>query len=129
MQSFLLDTCAVLWLANGEMGRFSSAAVKALREADALHISPMTEWEIALKWRDGGIDLPMPPRELMARFREHFGVSVAPLTEEVMFRAAELPRIHKDPADRFIIATALISNMTVVTADRRFPEYGVAVVS
>ena len=93
MQSFLLDTCAVLWLANGEMGRFSSGAVKALRAADALHISPMTEWEIALKWRDGGIDLPMPPRELMARFREHFGVSVAPLTEEVMFRAAELPQI------------------------------------
>ena len=129
MRSLLLDTCAVLWLANGEMGRFSPAAVKALREADALYISPMTEWEIALKWRDGGIDLPMPPHELMERFREHFGVSIAPLSEEVMFRAAELPQIHKDPADRFIIATALISNMTVVTADRRFPEYGVSVVA
>ena len=128
MQSFLLDTCAVLWLANGEMGRFSLGAVKALRAADALQISPMTEWEIALKWRDGGIDLPMPPRALMERFRAHFGVSVAPLSEEVMFRAAELPQIHKDPADRFIIATALVSNMTIVTADRRFPEYGVSVV-
>ena len=129
MQSLLLDTCAVLWLANGEMDRFSSGAVKALREADALHISPMTEWEIALKWRDGGIDLPMPPRELMERFRTHFGISIAPLSEEVMFRATELPQIHRDPADRFIIATALISNMTVVTDDRRFPEYGVAVVA
>ena len=129
MQSLLLDTCAVLWLANGEMDRFSSAAIKALREADALHISLMTEWEIALKWRDGGIDLPMPPRELMEKFRVHFGVSILPLSEEIMFRATELPKIHKDPADRFIIATALVSNMHVVTADRRFPEYGVTVVA
>ena len=129
MQSLLLDTCAVLWLANGEMDRFSSAAIKALREADALHISLMTEWEIALKWRDGGIDLPMPPRELMEKFREHFGVSILPLSEEIMFRATELPKIHKDPADRFIIATAMLGNMVVVTTDRRFPQYGVSVIS
>ncbi len=71
----------------------------------------------------------MPPRELMEKFREHFGVSILPLSEEIMFRATELPKIHKDPADCFIIATALVSNMHVVTADRRFPEYGVAVVA
>ena len=39
--------------------------------------------------------------------------------------AVELPNIHRDPADRFIIATALIGNIPVVTADRRFAQYGV----
>ena len=129
MCPLLLDTCAVIWLANGELSRFSSGAVRALRETDALYVSPISEWEIAVKWRDGDIYLPMPPRELMEGFLEHFDVLISPLSDEVMFRSTELPQIHKDPADRFIIATALVSNMAVVTADRRFPEYGVSVIN
>ena len=35
--------------------------------------------------------------------------------------------VHKDPADRFILATALVGNLPVVTADRRYPQYGVEV--
>ena len=129
MRPLLLDTCAVIWLANGELSRFSSGTVRALREAVALYVSSISEWEIALKWRDGDIYLPIPPRELMEGFLKHFDVSITPLSDEVMFRSTELPQIHKDPADRFIIATALASNMTVVTADRRFPEYGVSVIN
>jgi len=40
-----------------------------------------------------------------------------------------LPYVHRDPADRFIIATALIRNLPVVTTDRRFSQYGVTVIS
>ena len=47
------------------------------------------------------------------------------LNNDVMLRASALPEIHKDPADRFIIATAFLNNCTVVTSDRRFAEYGV----
>jgi len=42
-----------------------------------------------------------------------------------MLRSSALPEIHKDPADRFIIATALHNDCVVVTGDRRFAEYGV----
>jgi PIN domain nuclease of toxin-antitoxin system len=65
MRPLLLDTCAVLRLANGEFKKFSKGAMKALREADILYVSPISEWEISLKWRDGGIDLPMPTRDFM----------------------------------------------------------------
>lgn len=129
MRRLLLDTCAVLWLANGELVRFSRDTLDAMREADDLCISPITEWEISLKWHDGGIVLPMPPRRLLSRFRAKYGVNLVPLTEEVMFRATELPQIHRDPADRFIIATALTENIPVVTTDHRFPQYGVLVMS
>ena len=129
MRRLLLDTCAVLWLANGELVRFSRDTLDAMREAEDLCISPITEWEISLKWHDGGIVLPMPPRRLLSRFMAKYGVNLAPLTEEVMFRATELPQIHRDPADRFIIATALTENLPVVTTDHRFPQYGVLVMS
>jgi PIN domain nuclease of toxin-antitoxin system len=43
-------------------------------------------------------------------------------------KAVDLPPVHKDPCDRFIISTALIRNLPVVTADGRFSDYGVEVI-
>ena len=129
MRPLLLDTCAVLRLANGEFDKFSRSAMNAMREADVLYVSPISEWEISLKWKQGGIELPLEPRMLMRKVIDAYSLSLIPLSEEVMFRATELPDIHKDPADRFIIATAMLGNMVVVTTDRRFPQYGVSVVS
>ena len=129
MRPLLLDTCAVLRLANGEFGKFSRSAMDAMREADMLYVSPISEWEISLKWKKGGIELPLEPRMLMRKVIDAYSLSLVPLSEEVMFRATELPEIHKDPADRFIIATAVLGNMVVVTTDRRFAQYGVSVVS
>jgi len=127
MKQILLDTCSLIWLANGESDRFSKQALESLGGADFLYISPMSEWEITFKWRNGGIVLPVPPRELIDTFMTQYGVLVTPLTEEIMFRAAELPLFHRDPADRFIIATALVGKMAVATADQRFSQYGVEV--
>ena len=129
MRPLLLDTCAVLMLANGDFKKFSTSAMKALRDAETLYVSPISEWEISLKWRNGGIELPLESRELMRKLTEAYALTLIPLSEEVMFRSTELPYVHRDPADRFIIATALIRNLPVVTTDRRFPQYGVTVIS
>ncbi len=129
MRPLLLDTCAILQLANGDFRKFSPSAIRAMREADILYISPISEWEIALKWHDGGIELPVEPRELIHQLVDAYSLSTIPLSDEVMFKSTELPDFHRDPADRFIIATALIGNLSVVTSDRRFSQYGVSVVA
>lgn len=129
MRRILLDTCAVIWLANGEVGRLSSSATESLRMADFLYVSPISEWEITFMWRCGGIVLPVSPRELIAMVKEQYGILTSPLSDEVMFTAAELPFLHRDPADRFIIATAMVGKMAVATADRRFAPYGIEVLS
>lgn len=116
-------------LANGEFGKFSRSAMKTMREADMLYVSSISEWEISLKWKQGGIDLPVEPRALMHELMSAYSLALIPLSEEVMFKATELPDIHRDPADRFVIATAILGNMVVVTTDRRFPQYGVSVIS
>jgi PIN domain nuclease of toxin-antitoxin system len=129
MRQILLDTCAVIWLANGATDRFSPATLAKLREVDFLNVSPITEWEITYKWRNGGIVLPVSPREMMATFKTAYHVQTSPLSDEVMFRAAELPLHHRDPADRFIIATALAGKMPIATADSRFAQYGVEILA
>lgn len=47
----------------------------------------------------------------------------------ILTEAVNLPETHRDPADRFIIASALLDGLSVVTTDRRFREYGVNVIS
>ncbi|MGI8967293.1 MAG: PIN domain-containing protein [Limisphaerales bacterium] len=55
-------------------------------------------------------------------------MAILPLDLEVCIAAAKLPPIHDDPFDRFIIATAKLNDLSVVTADERFAEYGLTVV-
>ena len=43
--------------------------------------------------------------------------------------STQLPDYHKDPADRTIIQLALENDLTIVTHDSRFPQYGVKVLS
>jgi PIN domain nuclease of toxin-antitoxin system len=47
----------------------------------------------------------------------------------ILAKAVGLSETHRDPADRFIIASALLNGLSVVTTDRRFHEYGVNVIS
>jgi PIN domain nuclease of toxin-antitoxin system len=58
---------------------------------------------------------------------EHHGLTVLPLELDACVLAAELPAIHNDPCDRFIIATAKLNDLAVVTGDDNFEKYGVTV--
>ena len=120
----ILDTCAVLWLAEGS-ARLSSETVSIIDREAVVAVSSISAFEIALKYRNGKLSLPMPPEGWWERFITHHRVDVIDLSPELVMGATRLPYIHKDPADRFIIATALSHNSPVVSADRRFAEYGV----
>jgi PIN domain nuclease of toxin-antitoxin system len=122
----LLDTCAVLWLAQSS-ARLSSETVSIIDREAVVAVSSISTFEIALQYRNGKLSLPMPPEEWWERFITHHRVDVIDLSPEIVMGATRLPLIHKDPADRFIIATALFHNSAVVSADSRFTEYGVKV--
>lgn len=123
-EPLLLDTCAIVWLAS-EPRRFSAGTQEAIERAAALWYSPISAWEVALKAARGTLGLSMPARTWFRRVVEHHGLEAVPLDEDILFRSVELPWLHRDPADRLIIATALQRGVAVVTGDGRFAEYGV----
>ena len=96
-----------------------------IEESEEVYVSPISLWEVSNKCRKGKLQLKCPPREWFDRILQWHQLRILPLTNEVMFRAGELHEYHKDPADRMIIASALIGGLVVVTADRNFPLYGV----
>jgi len=124
----ILDTCALLWLASGDK-KLSCSALKEINEASAVYVSAISGFEIAIKVARGKLKLPSPPQEWFEKIVEHHGLAVLPLELNVCITAAQLPPIHDDPCDRFIIAAAKISDLAVVTADEWFEEYGLTVFS
>ena len=122
----ILDTCALLWLASGSK-KLSRSTLKEINEASAVYVSAISGFEISLKTGAGKLELSHPVEEWFKRVTEHHGLTVLPLDLEVCIAAAKLPPIHDDPFDRFIIATAKLNDLTVMTADERFEEYGLTV--
>lgn len=123
----ILDTCALLWLASGSK-KLSRAALKEINAAPAVYVSAISGFEISLKTASGKLEFSHPVEPWFEQVAEHHGLTILPLGLDVCIAAVELPAILDDPFDRFIIATAKLHDLTVVTADERFEKYGVNVI-
>ena len=116
----LLDTHAVVWLANDDptLGKQSCSMALAARAENQLAISAISFWEIALLVAKDRLELHARPAELRADLLDT-GVVELPLTGDIAMLAVELEDLHGDPADRFIAATAIAHGATLITADAR----------
>lgn len=124
MRRVLCDTCALIWLATGDT-KLSRMARVWIRDAELLCFSSISIWEIARKVKAGELEMPVSPTVFAEMLVRQYGMKELSLDNAIMLRASALPEIHKDPADRFIIATALLNDCVVVTGNHRFPGYGV----
>ena len=120
----LLDTCGLLWLVSGS-GTLSASVLEQIDSEPIVSVSAISALEIGLKVRSGKLELPMPVGDWWEQAVAHHRLDVAAPDATILIRSTELPPIHRDPADRIIIATALERRAPVVTSDRRFAEYGV----
>jgi PIN domain nuclease of toxin-antitoxin system len=124
----LLDTHVWIWLAQGESGRIKAAVVRAIEDAgarNALRISLISVWEIALLESKGRLQLPLPVSEWVRRALDRPDFELVELTPEIAIESCALPgAFHPDPADRFLVATARLTNAVIVTRDGRILTYG-----
>ena len=123
----VLDTCALLWLTSGDRA-LSNKALEAIENAAIVFVSAISAWEISLKEEQRLLSLPLSAEVWFAKAVAHHHLTVVPLDSDILIAANRLPWHHRDPADRFIIATALRENAGVVTGDKRFSRYAIRVV-
>ena len=121
----LLDTHALLWWLDDDP-RLGPAARRCIRESEAALVSAATLWEIAIKVGVGKLeaDLAAIIDELAPN-----AFALLPIQPRHTLALAALPRHHRDPFDRMLIAQARCEALSLVTADRRFALYGVDVVA
>ncbi len=121
--TLLLDTCTFIWLCS-DPARLSEGATKALDEpANDRALSMASVWEIALKYQGGKLPLPQTPATWVEEQLRLQDIDVLPLQRDVLYQAAALPPVHKDPFDRVIAADALQRKLRLVSPDEPFELY------
>ena len=115
----LLDTHVVVWLAL-EPTRISRPAQTAIDEARqkvrGLAISDFTLFELSMLFRKKQFSLATSPEAFLSEVEQRF--VVLPVTANIALQAFELlASLPKDPVDRIIVATALIEDIPLITAD------------
>lgn len=114
----LLDTHAWLWrLLDPE--RVSEDAEKAIADRGSeLFLSPVSTWETLVLARNGRLALTPSPSEWVLDALRRSTPTAAPLTHAIALRSEALEGFgSEDPADRFLVATAIEHELTLVTAD------------
>ncbi len=116
----ILDTCALLALADGALPR---TAAGALRNAPEAWVSAVSAWEVAIKVAGGKLRLEEPPARWFHGVADRYELREIPLDATVACAAAALPPLHRDPFDRVIVALAQAHGFTVLTSDEDIPKY------
>jgi PIN domain nuclease of toxin-antitoxin system len=119
IEVILLDTHTLYWLATADekLGRMSRAKIEHAFGEDGVAVSAISFWELAmlaLKKRIEADDVPE-----LRKIALESGITELVLDGPTAILAAQLEVLHKDPADRFIAASALRHHATLVTADDR----------
>jgi PIN domain nuclease of toxin-antitoxin system len=121
--ALLLDTEAFIWW-DANDPRLGGEARVAIQNASNVYVSAASAWEIAIKVSLG--KLRTTRRPLVAV--EEAGFQQLPVTFEHAEAVRSLPRHHRDPFDRLIIAAARVEGWAVLTSDTQFARYDIEVV-
>ena len=115
----LLDTHIWLWSLL-EPRRLNRRVVKQLKNEDnELWLSPISIWEILILCEKKRLSLDPDVDSWVERALTAAPLHEAPITKEVALETHTITLPHRDPADRFLVASAKVFQLTLVTADER----------
>ena len=115
----LLDTHVILWSA-AEPERFpQDIAMELENESNELWFSPISIWEILLLAEKRRIILEADHEKSIRKMLQKLPLREAVINHEVAIQSRYVDLPHQDPADRFLAATAMVYDLTLVTADSR----------
>jgi PIN domain nuclease of toxin-antitoxin system len=120
----LLDTHTLLWWLADE-GLTPQARDAIADPANLVVVSAASAWEISVKKALGKLAAPDDLEQQV----QTGGLEPLPISIAHGIAAGRLPHHHEDPFDRMLIAQAFAEGLTIVTRDKRFDDYGVALLA
>ncbi len=121
----LLDTHA-WWWGLSEPENLSGVARQEIEQTPSGQrcIAAISLWEFAMMAQRQRIQLTISAQEWMDYAIQEACTQVLPLSGEIAIDSCNLPgEFHKDPADRLIVATARMYDITLVTKDQKIRDY------
>jgi PIN domain nuclease of toxin-antitoxin system len=119
----LLDTHAFVWWVSEAppLGQRARTAINDTTNEILLSIASL--WELTIKRSNGKLEFAA---DLEAAAVEE-GFRILPITYKHLGVLETLPRLHRDPFDRMLIAQAVADDLTLATRDTRLGAYGVSI--
>jgi PIN domain nuclease of toxin-antitoxin system len=125
-EKLILDTHVWLWAAidSQQLSTAAKARIEACGQNGGLYFSPISCWEIAKLTNKGRLKLPIPVRQWLTDAIELMLMQCIPIDANIAIEAETLVNApNKDPADRFLIATARHYNIPLATRDTLLLDY------
>ena len=123
--NLLLDTHILLWVMQDapQLGR---AARRLLADAEAVHVSAISLWEIAIKCALGKLRVDQDALDAQL---DKIGFAPLAVSWAHAQAARRLPPLHVDPFDRMLVAQAQCEPLHLVTHDAALKAYSDLVVA
>lgn len=122
----VLDTHVWVWfISNPELlSKVAKKAINVSMEQKAIFISSISAWEVALLAVKKRLKFTMDVTDWITKSERLPFFQFIPVDNSVAVKSVNLPQpLHKDPADRIIIATAITIAAPVVTKDEKLLDY------
>lgn len=115
----LLDTHIWFWYLIGS-ARLPVSLRRMIDEAPSeTWLSPISVWELGMLEARGRLRLAGGFRSWADEAQRRFPLEEASINREVAIMSHEVELPHRDPADHFLAATALVYSLTLLTVDER----------
>ena len=122
----VLDTHVWVWWLS-DPNKLPARARKLLEEAAgdrAVYVSTISTWEIVLLVSKDRLKFTMDAQDWIGRSEALPFLHFVPVDNPIAIRSVRLPEpFHRDPADRIIVATAMIMGAPLLSSDSRVLEY------
>ena len=115
------------WLDPNQSQVLPASIVEKIETADRVVVSSISCLEIAWLVKQGKIKLNMPFENWFELALEASGVELQTVNCQIALLSTQLADIHRDPADRIIMATAEYLKADLISFDQVFKSYPLGV--
>jgi PIN domain nuclease of toxin-antitoxin system len=125
---YLLDTHTFLWwIVDSDL---LSERVRDIMSdgANTLYLSVASGWEIVIKADLGRLRLPDEPGKVIPEQMSLNTMVALPIQMSHALHMHSLPKYHRDPFDRMLVAQSQVEELPILTSDPQIAKYEVDVV-
>jgi len=126
--NLLLDTHTFLWWITDASELSTKARELISNGSNKLFWSAASSWEVAIKYSLGRLPLPEAPEKLLLEELAKNRIESLPISDLHALRAGQLPRHHRDPFDRMLVAQAQMESLVLLSNDSLCSLYTVEVI-
>ena len=123
--NLLIDSHVFVWMHETPNRLSATSAVEIVNPANSIFLSIASVWELQIKIKLGKISFSDKLENVIAIQQQINAIQLLPIQLSHVIYLENLQLHHKDPFDRLLISQALAENLTLVSSDPQFPDYGV----